>query len=627
MNTLSQHLSVDLTDTAKLSPYIFGCNLEHTRACINGGLSAQMLRNRKFAGKPSKNEGCAADWFSIGTKHSHFHLVTPYDPNKTNESYVYTRHYCPNAMPRINELQAQIVQNLTQGQPCGIGQHEIALQAQKTYELRVIAKCNVPVTLQISLTDRKGTVVYASQTATLVPGDWNLCEFTLTPDQDDTDGCIRFTWTEYARIIFGALSMMPEGHFHGMRRDVIDCLKEMGVSLLRWPGGNFAGEYRWQDGLLPADMRAPLQAYTEIETQPYTHGYDYHEIGINEFIALCKEVGADPFITINPVWNTPEENAAWVEYCNGSAETAYGKIRAQQGYPEPYHVKFWSLGNEMGYGHMEGSSVPGTYAALARLQADAMLAVDPTLNICSSGPYPNQDWATDSANALADVAQYVSLHHYANCELDYSSPEAIKQTCEDIFASPAEFQSRIHQLRAMLDDKIHISFDEWNRWYAWYRPSCTADGIFAARMLHMFMQESLLSDVPVCCYFQPVGEGAIEIKPYHSFLTGIGQAFSLLAAHKGQKLCRLDGIQDLEAAATVHENILTVTLINTSLDQPKTFSLHVCGEPVETSCLQPEHLLPHSRFKQEALDVTVQKEQIKATLPPHSIAKISIRVP
>lgn len=637
MTKLSQNLILEPASPNALSPYVFGCNLEHTRACLNGGLSAQMLKNRKFAGKPSKNEGCAADWFAIGAKNSFYRLFMQYYLPDT-ESYTYTKHIDNSKMPRINEEQSQIIQNLKEGALCGIGQRDLSIQRGKTYELRLVAKANVPVVLHVCLTDRKGDTVYA-QTQISLPAcdsDWNTFEFTLTPDQTDAEACLRFTWTEYARIFFGAVSMLPQGHFLGMRPDVIAHLKEMGVSMLRWPGGNFAGEYRWRDGLLPVDMRAPLQSFMEIETNPYTHGYDFHEIGTDEFIALCREIGAEPFITINPVWNSPEENAAWVEYCNGSADTEYGKIRAERGFPEPYQVKFWSLGNEMGYGHMEGEKTPEAYARLARKQAQALLAADPTLQLCSSGPYPQPDWIQNSANTLTDVAQYVSLHHYANFDLDYSSPEAIRRTCCDIFDSPAQFQGLIHKMRETLDSGIHISFDEWNRWYAWYRPSSAAEGIFAAQMLHMFFRESIVNDVPVCCYFQPVGEGAIQITPDSSFLTGIGQAFSLMSAHKGGNFCEVDGITSYEAAATVRGNLLTVTLINTDQDSEKEFRIDcskllsdtgaACAKLVSAQLLTPDSLLPHGRFDSSELAASVSGASLTAELVPCSIAKICLQL-
>ena len=100
--------------------------------------------------------------------------------------------------------------------------------------------------------------------------------------------------------------------------------------MIRWPGGNFAGEYRWKDGLLPADMRGPLESAMEDETQPYTHGYDFHEISTDDFIVLCREVGAQPFLTINPVWCSPAESAQWVDYCNGPVDTGYGAKRAKK---------------------------------------------------------------------------------------------------------------------------------------------------------------------------------------------------------------------------------------------------------------------------------------------------------
>ena len=79
---------------------------------------------------------------------------------------------------------------------------------------------------------------------------------------------LSITFSNVNGLNFGVLSMLPFDHFHGMRCDVIECMKEIGISMLRWPGGNFAGEYRWQDGLLDADERAPLEAYMENETQP-----------------------------------------------------------------------------------------------------------------------------------------------------------------------------------------------------------------------------------------------------------------------------------------------------------------------------------------------------------------------
>ena len=611
-------VTIDTTHTRALSPYIFGHNLEHTRAAVTGGLSAQMLRNRKFAGKPAKNLGLAAEWELVGDRafcQMHFRPA-------------YTRHISCEKMPRRNELSAQSIQNLWGGE-CGMAQRGLTVEAGAVYELRAVTACFRPIALRAALTSSDGQAVYAETTLNLTPGDWQTSEFTLTPSQSDDDAALRLTFTEKAELVFGAVSMMKAGHFHGMRADVVARLKEIGPAIIRWPGGNFAGEYRWKDGLLPADMRGPLQAVTEIETQPYSHGYDFHEISTDDFIALCREVGAEPFLTINVVWNSPEDSADWVEYCNGSTGTEYGKKRAENGHPEPYNVRFWSLGNEMGYGHMEGPQSPADYAAMVTPHARAMKAVSPDICLFSSGPYPNDDWAKDAAAALYPLSDYVSLHHYASGQLEYSTPEQVRATYCRVADSVYGARNLIHAMRESLDKfsrGIHISFDEWNFWYAWYRPSCVAEGIFAARMLHMLIAETPDMDAPVCCYFQPVGEGAILVEKKGARLTAIGQMFSLMKAHNGAAACAVSGDDDCSVAATVKGGVLTVTLINPEYDAPRDFTLTCPGEILESRMYTSTDVIPYTDFDESPLPVDASRGELNLTLPPHSVGLITLKL-
>ncbi len=514
------------------SPYLFGHNLEHTRACVTGGLSAQMLRNRKFAGRPQARLGLAAEWFGIGER-TYFRC----------EGGGYVRHWRDNGMRRQNEINGQIVQNPIEGQAAGIGQAGLRLGRGARYTVAVAAKCASPVDLTVSLGDRPGGPVYAETEIALEPGDWKRYEVTLNCDTDDEDGCLNLRFTERAQVVFGAVSMLPEGHFHGMRRDAVDALKEIGPGMLRWPGGNFAGEYRWRDMLLPVDMRAPLQAFMEHETQPYSHGYDMHEIDTDDFIALCREVGAEPFITINLAWDSPEECAAGVEYCNGPADSPCGKLRAERGHAEPYGVKYWSLGNEMGYGHMEGPMRPEKYAEQALAAAKAMLSVTPGLQLCGSGAYYGTEsarlWLEKSAKALAPAAEYISFHTYNGVHYDCTSPEGMKAAYEEAMEAVEGNARAVRALREMMPDCLHISFDEWNIWASWYAKANALDGLYAAGMLHAMLSEAGELDVPIMCYFQPVNEGAIELLPEGAKLRAPGQAFALLKAHKGAKLCRV----------------------------------------------------------------------------------------
>jgi len=611
--------TIDLRSTSELSPYVFGHNLEHTRAAVNGGLSAQMLRNRKFAGKPSRNEGVCAEWSGIGEK-TLFQQISP----------SYTKHIGNPGMNRSNEIRSQSVQNLTDGQVAGIFQKGLSLKKGETYEMRTVTRVSSPLTLKVELTDKDGARVYATKSLELKPAeDWVVSEFDLTSSADDKEASVRYTFGEKAEVIFGALSMMPKDNFHGMRSDVVANLKAIGPRILRWPGGNFAGEYRWKDGLLPVDQRGPLQAATEIETQPYTYGYDFHEIDTDDFVALCREVGAEPMITINIAWSSPEESAQWVEYCNGGEDTEYGKLRAQRGHKEPYNVHFWSLGNEMGYGHMEGPAGPEGYAELAGKHADAMLKVTPDLELCSSGPYPNDNWAKHSAAPLADKVKYISLHHYAGGSKQFTTPEDIKKSYEEITAS---FQGNIDlakRMRESLDatgKDLHISFDEWNQWYSWYRPSCVTEGIYAARTMHFYISESASLDIPIVCYFQPVGEGAILITPEGSRLTANGQIFEMMKAHQDGRVCKVSDNDDYSTVATVKDGVLTISLINAAYDTDREFSFALKGKVLEATLYSSEDVTPYSYFETSPLEVKAGRKDIKTVLPPHSVALIKLAI-
>lgn len=619
---------ISLKDAQPFSPFVFSHNLEHTRAAVNGGLSAQMIRNRKFAGKPSRSEGVASQWFGIGAK-----TLFMMDSNGDN---CYTRHICLDKMRRINELNSQVVQNLSEGQKSGIGQWGIALQSGKAYVMRTVTRVNRPVSLNVDLTDRYGKTVYATKSISLKPSeDWQIEEFELSSDAADNDGCIRYTFTEKAEVFFGALSMLPKDNFHGMRTDVVRDLKAIGPRMLRWPGGNFAGEYRWKDALLPVDQRGPLQAATEIETQPYTSGYDFHEIGIDDFIALCREVGAEPWLTINLAWSTPEESAEWVEYCNGSSDTKYGKIRAERGFEQPYNVLYWSLGNEMGYGHMEGPRGSKEYAALAEQHADAMLKVSPDLVLCSSGPYPNQDWADNSAGPLSSKVPYISLHNYSGPAAwsgggyRFTTEDDICKTYEAVVYSAEGNLDCALRMRKSLDETgkvLHISFDEWNQWYAWYRPSCVCDGMFVARMMHIFLRETNPLDIPIVSYFQPVGEGAILITPTESRLTANGQMFALMKEHQDAKLCTVTDDDDYSTVASIKGDTLTVTLVNAQYDRERTFSFNLKGKLIKNVLFSSEDVTAHTYFNESQLVVDYHKNHLCTTLPAHSVAIFQMKL-
>lgn len=585
-----------------VSPYLFGSNLEHTRSCLYTGLSAQMVRNRKFAGKPTACEGCAMEWFPLG-KRAVFALDEPY-----------TRHGEGYHMKRNTECNSVSIFNPFQGETAGLGQHGVAISQGQPYLFGMVVKTQNPVEFAVSLTDRAGKEVYCRTTFTGEGADWTRFEVELTPQAADPDADLRICWEEAGHVCVGAISLLPKDHFHGMRRDVVEAMKELGIKVLRWPGGNFAGEFNWMDGLLPVDMRAPFQSYLGLETQPHTMGYDYSEINTDDFIALCREIGAEPFITINPCWNTPEENAAWVEYCNGDASTPYGKLRAQRGHQEPYNVQLWSLGNEFGYGHMEGDNTPSGYCQIALENGKKMLEASPNLSLCSSGPYPNKEWAELSAKPLGGISQMISQHYYGYAP-HYTSLATVEEEYNRCLASVSRMRDLLHQSRQWLEPSTRISMDEWNVWYAWYRPSSVTDGIYAALALHMLMEEAEKSGIALACHFQAVNEGMLCVKPDHVSLTAQGQVFSRMNRwHMGNRLCSASQ----EAVVSVdREGRMAVTVVNAAFRSEKPVDFSSFGPCSEAVLFSSDIVLPPSEFT--VTDVLEQAAGGTFQMPPHSV--------
>ena len=603
-------VKVNGAGAGEVSPLLFGNNLEHTRSSIYHGLSAQILRNRKFAGKPSVMEGVAIEWFLIGDK-TYANQGAPYAHHDRE-------HYHMRRNLETASLQILCCDPEKEG---GFGQHGLDISDKETYSFAIVAKCEEDVEITVSLTDRYAKKTYAEKKITVKCGnEWTRYETELKPSESDCDASLRIVFRKQVCLCVGCVSLMNSDNFRGMRKDVIRLMREMGIKILRWPGGNFAGEYNWFDGLLPADERSPLRSYEPIETQPHSMGFDYHEINTDDFVALCREIGAEPFITINPTWCTAEENAAWVEYCNGDETTTYGRIRAERGHKEPYNVKYWSLGNEFGYGHMEGDNTAKGYARLARDQAEKMLEVCPDLILCSSGPHPNKEWVEESAKPLSDIVEYVSIHTYSHTPV-YTEMAKIEREYRLSLENVTNMRGNLRKMREYLGEKTLLSFDEWNLWYAWYRKSCVTDGIHAAMMLNMIIGEAPVSGIGIACNFEAVNEGSIKVYPHSAELTATGKMIKMLTAHMNGKLLYSDDF----VTVTEKDGTVTATVINTSCDEDADFTLNIGGREAEGTLFEGKTLLPVSDFTEKALDVSLGENSLSAKIPPLSAALIKIK--
>jgi alpha-L-arabinofuranosidase len=635
-SALTEHWRLQ-TDSIQneVSPLLFGHNLEHTRSSIWQGLSAQIIRNRKFAGKPHRT-GQAIEWHRFGHPRALFFL----DPHDT-----YTRHVRSegNQSRRRNELHSQKMQNYFPGELCGLVQKGLPLSKDLSYEGRIVLKASQRLSVTILLTNADGQKTYSVSSVEAQQDNWSSCTFSFRAPETDPEACLQITFSDVGELAIGSVSLLPSNHFLGMRPDVIQLLKQMGTTMLRWPGGNFAGDYRWEDGLLEVDQRGPLGSFTEVETLPHTFGFDCHEIGIDEFIHLCRELEAEPFISINISWDTPIQSAEWIAYCNGSSNTQWGRIRIERGYSEPYKVKYWSLGNELGYGHMEGPNTPEAYAERAALFADEMKKIDPSIILVSSGIWWDDAWFSDCLKSLSSKVDMISEHLYATDRLEDRNlplfdPNKAKQYFHSLVEIANEQIGKLRTIRQKIQHvvpegkRVSISFDEWNVWYAWYRTPGVSEGMYAASMLHLLCREAGRLDIACSCYFEPVNEGAIIVDPYGSRLTPVGQVFNVMKAHRANHIIEtacgsLNPHTDVTASTNLQSGDMIVTILNQSAEEDVIMSLQLDGANFfnlfESILLSSADFLPGSIFEQSELQISsINARNLTFTIPKHSIAEL-----
>ncbi|ESP89350.1 alpha-L-arabinofuranosidase C-terminal domain-containing protein [Candidatus Halobonum tyrrellensis] len=212
-----------------------------------------------------------------------------------------------------------------------------------------------------------------------------------------------------ANLVVDRVLLHPDDHHGTTDPEVADTLAEMDLSVLRWPGGNFASGYHWRDGVGPVEARPtkPNPAWDAVETNLF---------GTDEFVRFCERVGCEPMICVNGGDGTAAEAARWVEYCNGSTDTEMGALRAEHGHPEPYGVDYWEIGNEL-YGEWQKTwTTPDGYADRFRRYEAAMEAVDPDIEVFACGNRLT-DWNQPLVETLDD-GDWLTDHVLVECHAD-----------------------------------------------------------------------------------------------------------------------------------------------------------------------------------------------------------------
>jgi len=270
------------------------------------------------------------------------------------------------------------------------------------------------------------------------------------------------------RCVYGGIyeEGSPLADDKGIRLDVLDAVKDLNVSITRYPGGNFVSNYHWKDGIGPKDQRPPRMelAWGRLESNRF---------GTDEFMDYARRMNTDPYFSVNMGTGTIEEAQQWVEYCNVKSGPYYAELRKKNGHTEPYDIKYWSLGNEMDGFWQMGHLNAEDYAKKAREAAKLMKLTSPDIKLIAAGSSnyrPNADpneWNATILHELRDVVDYLALHMYVgNTENNYY----------DFISTPLVLEERTKIVKGMIEREmqnadrgnrppIYIAWDEYNIWY------------------------------------------------------------------------------------------------------------------------------------------------------------------
>lgn len=249
----------------------------------------------------------------------------------------------------------------------------------------------------------------------------------------------------------------------GFRGDVAELVKELGISVIRYPGGNFVSNYRWEDGVGPKSER-PVRldlAWRSLER---------NQVGVNEFSSWCRRLGVEPMMTVNLGTRGIQSALDLLEYCNQPSGSYFSDLRISHGYTEPHNIRYWCLGNEMDGEWQVGHKTPDEYGLLAASAARAMHMFDPELKLVTCGSshtfmdtFP--DWEAITLSHTYDVTDFISLHQYFDNFDDDTADFLAKSQETDRFIRTVVSVCDYVKAKKRSKKDVMLSFDEWNLWY------------------------------------------------------------------------------------------------------------------------------------------------------------------
>ena len=455
----------------------------------------------------------------------------------------------------------------------------------------------------------------------------------------------------YQGLYVGEDSPIP--NVKGMRTDVVQALKKIGVPVLRWPGGCFADEYHWEDGIGPKETRKRM-----VNTN-WGGVVEDNSFGTHEFLELCSQIGCEPYINANVGSGTVREMAEWVEYLNSEGDSTVVKKRWANGRKDPWGVKFWGVGNEnWGCG---GNMRPEYYAdEFRRYQTYCRNYGDNKLCRIACGPsVDDYNWTAVMMERAGEYMDALTLHYYTVPgpwhdkgsatefnEEDYARTLRLALRMEELVSNHLQIMNRYDPKH-----RVGLIVDEWGTWFNvepgtnpgfLYQQNTMRDAQVAALTLNIFNAHADRIVMANLAQTVNVLQSVILTEGDKMVLTPTYHVFDLYKAHQEGTLVPVhvdaddsaEGVKRVSASASLKGDVLTVTLANTSATESCEVPISLCGAKpakAEGRVLAGEmHAKNDFSASPVAIapltSITLSSDEVRVTLPACSVAEITIQL-
>ncbi|WP_439711527.1 alpha-N-arabinofuranosidase, partial [Duncaniella muris] len=409
-------------------------------------------------------------------------------------------------------------------------------------------------------------------------------------------------FTEHlGRCIYGGIWVGEDSEIpntRGYRNDVLEAIRELKVPVMRWPGGCFADEYHWMDGIGPREQR-PRMVNTN-----WGGTVEDNSFGTHEFLDLCELTGVEPYISGNVGSGSVEELAKWVEYMTAN-DGPMAKLRKENGREKPWKLKYLGIGNETwGCG---GNMTPEYYSDIYRRYATYCRNFNGNQLYkigCGADAY-NYNWTDVCMKNAGRMMDGISLHYY--CVDDWSNKGAAREFDQDgyywLMGKAFDIDTLIRAHSQIMDKydpekRVGLLVDEWGTWWEvepgtnpghLYQQNTMRDALVAALSLNVFNSHADRVRMANIAQFATVLQAMLLTKDEFMVKTPTFYVFKSYAAHQGARLVPLTTdaglmtvrkgrtVPVLTASASVKDGVTTVSLVNVLLDKPQEVVIDLGG--------------------------------------------------